>query len=112
MTLFISLLLPQIYDHGVLPAYIKIQFLCRNRVDALHVIKLLFLLVYALQSPYAEKAAPADAFKSAGTAYCAIHPAGDCRACMSRHLPGKGQRQALPGAARSIAADRERFFPI
>ena len=26
--------------------------------------------------------------------------------------PGKGQRQALPGAARSIAADREGLFPI
>ena len=30
----------------------------------------------------------------------------------SRHLPGNGQRQALPGAARSIAVDREGLFPI
>ena len=43
---------------------------------------------------------------------CAIRPASDCRACTNRHLPGNGQRQALPGAARSIAVDREGLFPI
>ena len=44
--------------------------------------------------------------------FCAIRPASACRACTGRHLPGNGQRQALPGAARSIAADREGLFPI
>ena len=61
--------------------------------------------------------------------YCGICPARDCRACRSRssfrcgpcwmratgtqhHLPGNGQRQVLPGAARSIAADREGIFTI
>lgn len=61
--------------------------------------------------------------------YCGICPARDCCACRSRssfrcgpcwmratgtqhHLPGNGQRQVLPGAARSIAADREGIFTI
>ena len=50
MTDLISLSLPQIYDNGVLSAYIRIQFLWRNRIYTLHKILLLFLLVYAWRS--------------------------------------------------------------
>ena len=43
---------------------------------------------------------------------CRDIPASDRSACMSRHLLDNGQRRALPGAARSIAMDRERLIPI
>lgn len=37
---------------------------------------------------------------------------GDQPACTSGHLLGNGQRRVLPGAARSIAMDREGRIPI
>ena len=39
----------------------------------------------------------------------AIRPASGCRARTGRYLPGNGQRQAMPGAACSIALDRRDF---
>ncbi len=55
---------------------------------------------------------PASDGKQSSSGNAAIYPASDRSACMSRHLLDNGQRRALPGAARSIAMDRERLIPI
>ena len=54
----------------------------------------------------------ASAGQRSSSGNAAIYPASDRRACTSRHLLDNGQRRALPGAARSIAMDRERLIPI